>query len=77
MNEEYKIMIASGPDHEEVFAEIYFGEQFVALVSQEDGIGSMRIEFPDTNVREDMIVRKVNLKDFQEALHEAAKKLIG
>lgn len=77
MSKEYEITIASGPDHEEVFAEIYFDKLFVALVSQEEGIGNMRIEFPDKNVKEDMVVRKVKLKGFQEALQEAARRLIG
>ena len=68
-------MIASDPSYEKVFAEIYFDERFVALVSQEEGTENMKVEFPGNDVKEDMILRKVQLRDFQNALDEAVKKL--
>lgn len=77
MRTNFTILIASDPEHEKVFAEIYCGERFVALVSQEEGLHCLRIEFPDATMEESMVLRKVEMEGFQEALRSAARKLAG
>ena len=74
MNDKFKITIASDGEHERVFAELYYGEKFVALVSQEkDGV--LEIEFPSAEMDPSMILRKIDLSSFQAALISAALKL--
>ncbi len=77
MTAEFAVTIASDAEHEKVFAEIYYQEKFVALVSQEDGLDRLKIEFPSIHVDESMVLREVNMENFQQALIFAAKKLTG
>ena len=73
----FTTMIASDDDHEQVFAEIYFAEKFVALVSQEEGINQLKVEFPGSNLDENMILREISMDGFLSALKEARSRLIG
>jgi len=68
MIDEYKIIIASDFEHEKVFAEIYKNGKFIALVSQENGIDNLEIEFPDNSVDQSLILRKINYDSFFNAL---------
>lgn len=75
MDERYRVMIASDAEHEKVFAEIYFDDKFVALVSQEGGLDQKILEFPGTGLDESVILREVGLDDFQQLLDLAVRKL--
>jgi len=77
MKTEFNVSIASDGDHEKVFAEIYCGEKFVALVTQDEGLNHLMIEFPEIEMNESVILRNVNLEGFQNALVLATKKLAG
>lgn len=77
MKDGFKILIASDTDYEKVFAEIYYNEKFVALISQEQGVDRMKVEFPRSDMNESMVLREIDLEGFQEALYKAAKKLKG
>lgn len=70
-------MIASDLDHESVYAEVYYDEKFVALVSQERGPESKRLELPGPGFEESQICREVDLDGFLQAVQEAAQKLAG
>lgn len=77
MNTEFNITIASDSEHERVFAEIYCREKFVALVSQEEGLSHLKIEFPPVGMDESMIQRKVGMEEFKRALCLAEQRLAG
>lgn len=77
MSNEFRIIIASDDEHERVFAEIYLGDKFVALVNQEAGSGQEQIELPGVGLDESLIVRKVPLRGFEEVLLQAVRKLKG
>ena len=77
MTEDFTITITSDGEHENVFAEIYCGGKFVALVSQEEEMNKFRIEFPLPGVDEALIVRAVDMESFRQALVAATEKLTG
>jgi len=73
----FTTMIASDDDHDKIFAEIYFAEKFVALVSQEDGIDQLKVEFPGSDLDENMILREISMDGFLNALNKARNRLVG
>lgn len=77
MESKLKIQICSDIDYNNLIAEIYFDEKFVALISQEDGVSNLKLEFPGLNQNEEAVIRKVDLDWFQEALLVAKKSLVG
>ena len=66
----YRIVLFSHPDYEQLTAEIYFHDEFVAIVSQENGVFQLELDSPKIG-----IVRKFQLNGFQEALDVATKRL--
>ena len=73
----FETIIASPPDYDRLVAEIYYDGLFVALVSQERGIGLFDLETPGPNLMEDKVVRKVALEGFEGAVEEARERLKG
>lgn len=73
----YEIVIASSPEHAHVFAEIYVGGKFVALVSEERGPGLYDLETPGPENVEAMVARKVDIEIFRQAIHAAITRLSG
>lgn len=65
-----KIIISSDVDYENLIAEIYCDDIFIALLQQENGINDIRIEFSSE-------INTVNFDWFQNALNEAKKKLLN
>lgn len=65
-----KIIISSDVDYENLIAEIYCDDIFIALLQQEKGINDIRIEFSSD-------INTVNFDWFQNALNEAKKKLLN
>ncbi len=70
-----KILISSDPSYENLVAEIYYNEKFVALINQEQGENKLEIEFPDTRVDENFVERKMPLSFLTQAIEEAVRKL--
>ena len=70
-----EILITSDSDYEKLTAEIYYGGKFVALLNQDDGLDKIIIEFPEDNIIEDSVLRKLDLSIFEEAIIEAKLKL--
>lgn len=70
-----KILISSDPSYENLVAEIYYKEKFVALINQEQGENKLEIEFPDTRVDENFVERKMPLSFLTQAIEEAVRKL--
>ena len=73
----FETMIASPPDYDNLVAEIYFDGKFVAIVSQEKGIGIFDIEIPSIRPVETLVAHKVELHGFLEAIEAACKRLKG
>ncbi|KAA5931178.1 MULTISPECIES: hypothetical protein [Pantoea] len=64
-----KIVIASDVDYENLIAEIYRDDEFIALLQQEDGINDIKIEFSSD-------VSPMNFDWLQNALNEAKRRLL-
>ena len=77
MDGKYEVIIADDQDHEEVFAEIYRDNKFLASISKEDGPDRLKVELPGPGLDESQVVRQVPLADFITVLGQAAKKLVG
>ena len=77
MQDEIEIIIASGPDHEELVAEIMVNGRFLALVSQEQGIAKAKVEVPrgDEGMDETAIVRQVSPATLNKGVEMAINKL--
>lgn len=70
MKSDFKITVGSLPDYEDLVAEIYIGEEFVGLLSQEAGPDAIALEIAPANPP-----LKVDLVTFEEALAHAKKRL--
>lgn len=71
----FRIEIASDQEHESVVAEIYRGDKFVALVSQDDG--TPIVEIPGSGLDETYISRTIPLQELRDALDAAVQRLNG
>ncbi len=72
-----EILLSSDCDYEELTAEIFCGGKFIALLNQDEGLNSIKIEFPGPDVQEDTVLRIVDLAIFEKALAEAKRKIKG
>ena len=72
-----KILICSDVDYDHLIAEIYLGDKFVALISQEAGKDKLQIEFPRIGLNQAAVCEKLELDYFLSAVEEAKRKLIG
>lgn len=70
---EIRICIASDQEHEQVVAEIYLDNKFVALVSKDHD--DALVEFPGSGLDESCISRCIPLKELQSALELAINRL--
>ena len=67
----FKIILFSHPDYESLTAEVYFGDIYIAMIINEDGI--FKIELSNSS---DAGVRQYALDDFQAALSTAQSRLL-
>lgn len=65
-----KIVIASDVDYENLIAEIYLNDEFIALLQQENGVDDLNVEFASN-------INSVNFDWLQNALNEAKRKLLN
>lgn len=66
-------MISSDLDYNELCAELYFENQFVGIVTQEEGIDNMKIEI---QAPKDNKYWHFNFREFKDALIAAEKALL-
>lgn len=71
----HRIQICSDIDYENLIAEIYVDDRYVALVSREDRAGPFLVEFPGPDQNEAVIARKVDFQTLVAALDDARAKL--
>ncbi len=65
-----KIIIASDIDYENLIAEIYCNDKFIALLQQEDSKDVIKVEFSPN-------IKIINLELLQNVLIEAKNKLLN
>lgn len=70
MNKMFRITVASDIDYGTLIAEIYFDNEFIALVSQDEGKRQFNLELP---MRDSLTV--VPLDEFVDAVSKAKKQL--
>jgi len=72
MKNEFKIVISSYVDYEDLCAEIYFDNQFVAILTQEEGFENLLIEiYPPENKKH----WSFKFSDFEAILKKAKEQL--
>lgn len=70
-------MIVSDSDHEQVYAEIYYGKELIAVVSQEQGLDKLEIEWPSQKKKAGNFASRVPVEGFVNAITEAGLRLHG
>ncbi|HEY4309141.1 MAG TPA: hypothetical protein VGN12_06780 [Pirellulales bacterium] len=75
MMSEAEIILASEPDYDGLFAEIYFRGKFFARLSCDDG--TIMLETPGPGLNEAAILHSVELCDFLHAVERARQRLLG
>ena len=73
--QEFRIIVASPPDYNNLVAEIYLGDLFFAMITQERGKGTFDIETPGAEEIQHQIARKSEVNGFIEAIREACSRL--
>ena len=71
MKSNFYITICSDQDYEKLIAEIYYGDEFVALVHQEKGSPKLEVS---AKTLENL---KLKTGEFTKAIEEAKKLLLG
>jgi hypothetical protein len=69
------VTIASDTDYKELVAEIYCDGKFVALISQDNGVDDLRVDFP-ANSKPSAVCRSVNLDWSIDAMQKAKTQLL-
>lgn len=67
----YKIIIGSPVDYEELTAEIVINEEYIAVINQDEGIDKIKIEFFGVPIK-----TQLYFDEFIEALQAAKKTLL-
>jgi hypothetical protein len=72
MSDDFEVLIGSFPDREDFFAEIWYKEEAVLQITQEEGFDSLDLElFP----RRDGESWRFKLKDLEASIKRARKRL--
>ena len=72
-----EILLSSDSDYEELTAEIFYNGKYIALLNQDDGVESLKIEFPAVVRDETTVLRKIDLTILEQGLELAKKKIKG
>lgn len=70
-------LVASAPEYEELFVEMYYDEDLIGRISKEKGEGQMEIEFGDDEALPGSICRKADLDGFLSCVQTARDRLAG
>ena len=68
----FSIDVGSDQDHEDLVAEIYYEGEFVAMITQEDGVDRMQFEIHPRRDGEPWLFL---FSDFQDAVQSASRRL--
>nr|WP_314290789.1 hypothetical protein [uncultured Capnocytophaga sp.] len=69
-----EIILSSDCDYENLVAEIYLDDKFIALVSYDEN-NTFFVETPSNNFKEEFITHKIDLDIFIKLLKEAKEAL--
>lgn len=70
-----KVVVCSDEDYDKLIAEIYIDENFVALVSQEQGLDQLVVEFPPDLSRKASSPQKIPFELLVGGLGRAKEEL--
>ncbi len=70
-----EILLSSDCEYKKLTAEIYFKGKYIALLNQDEGKENLKIEFPEGDLDEERIARKIDLSIFEKGLLLAKKKI--
>ena len=65
MNPRFRITVGSEPEYDDLVGDLYFDDQIVCVLTQEDGFDAMDMKLSSGP---DCTPRSFRLKDFEEAL---------
>lgn len=77
MEKDFNIVIASDDVHENVFAEVYYLDKFCMLLYFDNMSNEFILEMPDSNLVENLIIRKIPLHIMEEAINKAKVLLLN
>jgi len=72
MKNNFNIIISSDVAYEELCAEIYFNEQFVAILTQENGFENLQVQIYSQENKKPWLFK---FSEFEEILNKAKKTL--
>lgn len=72
MEEKFKVRICSDLDYEDLVADIYFEDQIVAMLTQEQGFENLKIEVYPKNKQQAWLF---NFSEFEKSLQYAKQRL--
>ena len=77
-NSGIELLLSSDCDYEELTVEMYYDGKFIALLSQDNDLDNLRIEFPTSAVADEtLVLRKMDLAILEQALILAKKRIQG
>jgi hypothetical protein len=69
------LAIVKHSDYDNPLAQINVNDKSIAMITQEDGLGKYRIEFPTEIDSGQMVVTHMDLAIFEEAIEKAKQAL--
>lgn len=74
----FTVQLASDSDYDKLVAEINFGDQFVCLLSQDEGLDRLTIDFPKAwPAAGKAAMHRLPLGEFLAAVEKARRRLVG
>lgn len=78
MKREFSLRVGSDTDYEDLIADIYYGDQFIGVISQEKGFENLEIQLPIgilLPIKSHKELTTLNLQEFMNAIEMAKEKL--
>ena len=75
MTGKIEIQVCSDIDYENLIAEIYINDNFIALISEEDDPDDFHIEFPGMEKADNQKILRIRMDVFETTLKMAVEKL--
>jgi hypothetical protein len=72
VDSKFRIIISSDDEYEDLCAEIYYEDQFIAILTQEQGFENLKIEFYPYQMGVNLVFK---FAEFENALNSAKKTL--
>ena len=66
--DDIKIVFASTDTYRKLTIEVFYKGKFLVLINQDQGSKNLQLEFPDSSIDDDLVVRSVGMEIFEKAL---------